>query len=128
MLVTHCLKQGCQFNPIERIYRLSIIEIRIDWIFDWTFVDFQSKSIWIMDFLWNLYGLRVLKNMHHGIYMDLVTKKVECINNDLRSSVCQDRLLWLSLMSIECEIMRFIDFSDFINEFRAEKTQSDPIE
>ena len=44
--------------------------------------------------------------------------QVECIKNDLRSSVGQDGLAWLSLMSIECEIIRSTDFSNLINEFR----------
>ena len=30
------------------------------------------KSIWIMDFLWNGYGFRILKNMDYGMDMDLV--------------------------------------------------------
>ena len=35
-------------------------------------MDFQSKSVWIMDFLWNGYGFRILKNMDYGMDMDLV--------------------------------------------------------
>ena len=30
-------------------------------------------SIWIMDFLWNGYGFRILKNMDFGMDMDLVS-------------------------------------------------------
>ena len=36
------------------------------------FMDFQSKSVWIMDFLWNGYGFRILKNMDYGMDMDSV--------------------------------------------------------
>ena len=36
------------------------------------FMDLQSKSVWIMDFLWNGYGFRILKNMDYGMEMDLV--------------------------------------------------------
>ena len=38
----------------------------------WIFMDFQPKSLWIMDFLWNGYGFRILKNMDYGMDMDLV--------------------------------------------------------
>ena len=31
------------------------------------------KSIWIMDFLWNGYRFRILKNMDFGMDMDLVS-------------------------------------------------------
>ena len=31
------------------------------------------KSIWIMDFLWNGYGFRILKDIDFGIDMDLVS-------------------------------------------------------
>ena len=32
----------------------------------------SAYSIWIMDFLWNGYGFRILKNMDYGMDMDLV--------------------------------------------------------
>ena len=35
-------------------------------------MDFQSKSVWVMDFLWNGYGFRILENMDYGMDMDLV--------------------------------------------------------
>ena len=36
------------------------------------FMDFQPKSLWIMDFLCNGYGFRILKNMDYGMDMDSV--------------------------------------------------------
>ena len=42
------LFQGCQSNPIERIYQLSIDEFRIDWIkllMDLLIIEFLSQLV-----------------------------------------------------------------------------------
>ena len=49
--------------------------------------------------------------------------KLKLIKNNLRSTMGQNRLVSLSLMSIECDIMRSIDFSDIINEFARRKAR-----
>ena len=36
-----------------------------------------KKYIWMMDFLWNGYGFRILKNMDDGMDMDLVSNPSE---------------------------------------------------
>jgi hypothetical protein len=47
--------------------------------------------------------------------------RLKHIKNHLRSVMRDSRLVWLCLMSIECDIMRTIDFSDVINEFANRK-------
>ena len=42
------------------------------WIFYGFFMDFRSKSVWIMDFLWNGYEFMILRNMDYGMDMNLV--------------------------------------------------------
>ena len=41
------------------------------------FMDFQYKSVGIMDFLWNGYRFRILMNMDYGMDMDLVLNPSE---------------------------------------------------
>lgn len=43
--------------------------------------------------------------------------KLKLIKNELRSTMLQERLTSLSLMSIECDILNTIDFEDVINDF-----------
>ena len=49
--------------------------------------------------------------------------KIKLIKNRLRTSMCNDRLSHLSLMSIEADILREINFEDLINEFARKKTR-----
>ena len=43
--------------------------------------------------------------------------KLKIIKNRLRTTLSQDKLNWLSLMSIESDVLRSIDFHDIINDF-----------
>jgi len=45
------------------------------------------------------------------------------IKNHLRASTGEARLSALSLMCIESELMRSVDFDDVINDFAAEKSR-----
>jgi hypothetical protein len=49
--------------------------------------------------------------------------KMKLIKNRLRTSMCNDRLSHLSLMSIEADILREINFEDLINEFARKKAR-----
>ena len=49
--------------------------------------------------------------------------RLKHIKSHLRSGMHQTRLVWLSLMSIECDIMRAINFDDIINEFASRKAR-----
>ena len=49
--------------------------------------------------------------------------KMKLIKNRLRTSMCNDRLSHLFLMSIEVDILREIDFEDLINEFARKKAR-----
>ena len=42
------------------------------------------------------------------------------IKNHLRSSICQNRLSALSLLSIESELMASLDYNDIIDDFASE--------
>ena len=44
-VIALCIIQGYQSNPIERIYRLSIDEFRIDWIIIDGFIDYRLDWI-----------------------------------------------------------------------------------
>ncbi|KAK6481103.1 zinc finger MYM-type protein 1 [Huso huso] len=47
--------------------------------------------------------------------------KLKIIKNDLRSTMCQDRLNNLAILSIECELAGKIDFKDIIQDFANKK-------
>ena len=54
-------------------------KIHNPWILKWiwnglpkSIIHMDFKSLWIMDFLCNGYGFRILKNMDYGMDMDLV--------------------------------------------------------
>ena len=49
--------------------------------------------------------------------------KLKLIENRLRTSMKQERLVNLAIMSIESDIMRELDFSDIINDFAARKSR-----
>jgi hypothetical protein len=49
--------------------------------------------------------------------------RLKHIKNHLRTSMHQNRLVWLSLMSIESDIMRTISFDDIIDEFARRKSR-----
>ena len=43
--------------------------------------------------------------------------KLKLIKNFMQSTMTQDRLCDLALLSIECEIANIVDFKDIINDF-----------
>lgn len=49
--------------------------------------------------------------------------RLKHIKNHLRTSMHQNRLVWLSRMSIESDIMRTINFDDIIDEFALRKSR-----
>ena len=49
--------------------------------------------------------------------------RLKRINNELRSTMGQDHLSILSLMSIENDILRSLDFNDFIADFAMRKVR-----
>ena len=49
--------------------------------------------------------------------------KLKLIKSYLRSTMCQDRLHSLALLSIECELVRGINFKDIIEQFASAKTR-----
>ena len=49
--------------------------------------------------------------------------KLKIIKNHLRSSMNQDRLSDIAMLSIECELALRIDFKDIIRDFANRKTQ-----
>lgn len=49
--------------------------------------------------------------------------KLKLIKNDLRSGMKQERLNYLSVMSIESDILELIDFSEIIRDFSEQKTR-----
>ena len=53
--------------------------------------------------------------------------KMKIIKNRLRTSMLQDRLTNLTLMSIESDILRDIDFSDIIRDFSTSKSRRVPL-
>lgn len=54
--------------------------------------------------------------------------KLKRIKNELRSTMLQERLNSLSLMSIECELLENIDFEDVINDFAQLKSRRVPLQ
>jgi len=49
--------------------------------------------------------------------------KLKLIKNDIRSGMTQDRLNYLSVMSIESDILETIDFSEIIHDFAEKKSR-----
>ena len=49
--------------------------------------------------------------------------KLKLIKNEHRTTMGQERLNWLSLMSIESDILRQIDFTDIIDKFASLKVR-----
>lgn len=49
--------------------------------------------------------------------------KLKLIKNRLRSSMTQDRLNSLSIISIESDLLRKISYSEIINEFAEKKAR-----
>ena len=49
--------------------------------------------------------------------------KMKLIKNRLRTSMCNDRLSFLALMSIESDILREISFEELVNEFAKKKAR-----
>jgi hypothetical protein len=49
--------------------------------------------------------------------------KLKIIKNRLRTTLSQEKLNWLSLMSIESDVLRSIDFRDIINDFANSKAR-----
>lgn len=54
--------------------------------------------------------------------------KLKRIKNELRTTMIQERLTCLSLMSIESDILRGIDFEDVINDFTNLKSRKRPLQ
>ncbi|GBP10656.1 hypothetical protein EVAR_6226_1 [Eumeta japonica] len=54
--------------------------------------------------------------------------KLKRIKNELRSTMLQERLTSLSLMSIECDILNTIDFEEVINDFAHFKSRRVPLQ
>lgn len=54
--------------------------------------------------------------------------KLKRIKNELRSTMLQERLTSLSLMSIECDILNTIDFEEVINDFAHLKSRRVPLQ
>lgn len=54
--------------------------------------------------------------------------KLKRIKNELRSTMLQERLTSLSLMSIECDILNTIDFEEVINDFAHLKSRKVPLQ
>nr|XP_042894988.1 zinc finger MYM-type protein 1-like [Parasteatoda tepidariorum]XP_042895119.1 zinc finger MYM-type protein 1-like [Parasteatoda tepidariorum]XP_042899228.1 zinc finger MYM-type protein 1-like [Parasteatoda tepidariorum]XP_042901855.1 zinc finger MYM-type protein 1-like [Parasteatoda tepidariorum]XP_042906919.1 zinc finger MYM-type protein 1-like [Parasteatoda tepidariorum]XP_042909334.1 zinc finger MYM-type protein 1-like [Parasteatoda tepidariorum] len=54
--------------------------------------------------------------------------KLKRIKNELRSTMLQERLNSLSLMSIECDILNTIDFEEVINDFAHLKSRRVPLQ
>ena len=52
--------------------------------------------------------------------------KLKFIKNRLRTTMCHDRLSHLALMSIECDILREIDFDKLIQDFARAKSRKVP--
>ncbi|XP_074029260.1 uncharacterized protein [Leptinotarsa decemlineata] len=53
--------------------------------------------------------------------------KLELIKNELRNNMSQEKLKWLSLMSIENDVLRYSDFKDVIEEFAIRKAREKPV-
>ncbi|XP_070527386.1 52 kDa repressor of the inhibitor of the protein kinase-like [Cardiocondyla obscurior] len=53
--------------------------------------------------------------------------KLNKIKNELRSTMLQDRLNSLSLMSIKSDILKEIDFEEIINDFAHQKSRKKPL-
>jgi len=49
--------------------------------------------------------------------------KLKLIKNNLRTTMGQERLVWLSLMSIESDVLRDINFPNVIKTFAARKAR-----
>lgn len=49
--------------------------------------------------------------------------KLKLVKNYLRSTMCQERLNSLALLSIESQLARNLDFQDLINDFASKKTR-----
>ena len=49
--------------------------------------------------------------------------KLKIIKNRLRTTLDQEKLNWLSLMSIESDVLRSIDFRDIIKDFANSKAR-----
>lgn len=54
--------------------------------------------------------------------------KLKRIKNELRSTMLQERLTSLSLMSIECDVLKNIDFEEVINDFAHLKSRRVPLQ
>ena len=53
--------------------------------------------------------------------------KLKCIKNELRNRIGQDRLNSLSIMSIESDVLRQLDFSQIIMDFSHLMSRKRPI-
>lgn len=49
------------------------------------------------------------------------------IKNELRTAMCHGRLSALSLMAIESDLVRKLDFEDIVQEFSKNKARKKPI-
>ncbi len=52
--------------------------------------------------------------------------KLKLVENRLRTSMSQERLVHLAIMSLESDILRQIDFSDIIANFASKKSRKVP--
>ncbi|KAK4872025.1 hypothetical protein RN001_016149 [Aquatica leii] len=53
--------------------------------------------------------------------------KLKLIKNELRNSMCHERLKCLSLMSFENDLLQEIDFNDVIEDFALQKSRRKPV-
>ena len=53
--------------------------------------------------------------------------KLGIVKNQLRTSMGEDRLVWLTLMSIEYDLLRSLDFNSLIQDFAGKKSRKKPM-
>ena len=70
-----------------------------------------------------------LSAVHHGVHTsgERSFLKLGKVKGDLRSSMGQERLSMLTLMSIEHELLRSLDFTDTVEEFALAKARKTAI-
>jgi hypothetical protein len=102
------------------------------------FKDEQAKNVSQENFLYQLILQKRVQesfpNVEIALRMYLVLmisncsaersfSKMKLIKNRLRTSMCNDRLSHLALMSIEADILREINFEDLVTEFAKKKAR-----
>ena len=94
----------------------------------------ESQAVWMYKIIIDSNMIECFPNVETGLRLYLSLMISNCsgersfsllkrVKNFLRSTMSQDRLTALSLLSIESEILRSLNFEDIIHEFATAKAR-----